>query len=62
MPAYAVGHLHNVVMRPDIKEVLERIDVTVEPFEGVPHHAVVGAKGVLMAGSPRSAPAKQEIR
>ena len=34
MPAYAIGHLRNVVLGPAIIEYLERIDETLEPFGG----------------------------
>ena len=34
MPAYAVAHLRNVAMGPDIIEYLRRIDATLEPFGG----------------------------
>ncbi|KFG68053.1 DUF1330 domain-containing protein [Microvirga sp. BSC39] len=34
MPAYAVGHLHDVNLGPDIVEYLQRIDATLEPFGG----------------------------
>jgi uncharacterized protein (DUF1330 family) len=34
MPAYAIGHLHDVVMGPEIVAYLERIDATLAPFEG----------------------------
>ncbi len=34
MPAYAVGHLHDVNVGPDIVEYLRRIDATLEPFGG----------------------------
>ncbi|MBJ6128292.1 DUF1330 domain-containing protein [Microvirga splendida] len=34
MPAYAVGHLHDVNVGPDIVEYLNRIDATLEPFGG----------------------------
>jgi uncharacterized protein (DUF1330 family) len=34
MTAYAVGHLNDVAMGPDIVEYLERIDDTLEPFGG----------------------------
>ncbi len=34
MPAYAVGHLHDVTIGPDIVEYLRRIDATLEPFGG----------------------------
>ena len=34
MPAYAIGHLRNVTMGPEIVEYLRRIDATLEPFGG----------------------------
>ncbi|GEO18383.1 DUF1330 domain-containing protein [Microvirga aerophila] len=34
MPAYAVAHLRNVAMGPEIVEYLRRIDATLEPFGG----------------------------
>ncbi len=34
MPAYAVAHLRNVNMGPQIAEYLQRIDGTLEPFGG----------------------------
>lgn len=34
MPAYGIGHLRNVDVGPEIVEYLERIDATMEPFEG----------------------------
>jgi uncharacterized protein (DUF1330 family) len=34
MPAYAVAHMHEVVMGPDIVEYLQRIDATLAPFGG----------------------------
>ena len=34
MPAYAVGHLHNVNVGSDIVEYLRRIDATLAPFSG----------------------------
>ncbi|QFU18065.1 DUF1330 domain-containing protein [Microvirga thermotolerans] len=34
MPAYAIGHLRNVLMGPEIVEYLERIDATLAPFGG----------------------------
>ena len=34
MPAYAVGHLHDVNVGPKIVEYLQRIDATLEPFGG----------------------------
>ncbi len=34
MPAYAVAHLRNVRIGPEIVEYLQRIDATLEPFGG----------------------------
>lgn len=34
MPTYAVAHLRNVTMGPQIIEYLQRIDATLEPFAG----------------------------
>jgi uncharacterized protein (DUF1330 family) len=34
MPAYAVAHLRNVAMGPEIVEYVRRIDATLEPFSG----------------------------
>jgi uncharacterized protein (DUF1330 family) len=34
MPAYAIGHLHDVNLGPDIVEYLQRIDETLAPFGG----------------------------
>jgi uncharacterized protein (DUF1330 family) len=34
MAGYAVGHLHEVTMGPGIVEYLQRIDATLEPFQG----------------------------
>jgi uncharacterized protein (DUF1330 family) len=34
MPAYAVGHLHDVTIGPAIVDYLRRIDATLEPFGG----------------------------
>ena len=34
MPAYAVGHLHDVNVGPDIVDYLQRIDATLAPFSG----------------------------
>ena len=41
MPAYAIGHLRNVVMGPAIVEYLERLEETLEPFGG--HFIIHGA-------------------
>jgi len=34
MTAYAIGHLHDVDVGPDIVEYLKRIDDTLAPFDG----------------------------
>lgn len=34
MTAYAIAHLHNPQINDDIVEYLERIQVTLDPFEG----------------------------
>ena len=34
MSTYAIGHLHDVNVGPDIVEYLRRIDATLEPFSG----------------------------
>jgi uncharacterized protein (DUF1330 family) len=34
MPAYAIAHLRSVDAGPEIVEYLERIDATLEPYEG----------------------------
>lgn len=34
LPVLAVAHLRNVTMGPDIVEYLERIDATLEPYDG----------------------------
>lgn len=34
MTAYAIGHLHNVKLGPDIVAYLERIDATLKPYKG----------------------------
>lgn len=34
MTTFAIGHLHDVGMGPDIVDYLERIDATLRPFEG----------------------------
>jgi uncharacterized protein (DUF1330 family) len=34
MPAYAIGHLHDVNVGDDIVDYLRRIDATLEPFGG----------------------------
>lgn len=34
MPAYAIGHLHNVNVGEDIVEYLRKIDATLAPYRG----------------------------
>ena len=34
MPAYAVAHLRNVNVEPEVVEYLQQIDATLEPFGG----------------------------
>ncbi|MFE9422466.1 DUF1330 domain-containing protein [Kitasatospora sp. NPDC006697] len=34
MTAYALGHMHSVEFGPEIVEYLQRIDATLEPFQG----------------------------
>jgi len=34
MAAYAIAHLHNPTLGPDVFEYLERIDSTLEPYSG----------------------------
>lgn len=34
MKAYALAHLHNVIMGPAIVEYVQRIDATLQPFDG----------------------------
>lgn len=34
MKAYALAHLHNVTMGPSIVEYVERIEATLQPFDG----------------------------
>jgi uncharacterized protein (DUF1330 family) len=48
MSAYAIGHLRKVEMGPGIKTYLERIDRTLEPFEG--HFIVHGGAKTLLEG------------
>jgi uncharacterized protein (DUF1330 family) len=49
MPAYAVAHMHEVVMWPDIVEYLQRIDATLAPFGG--RFAVHGGEVEVLEGS-----------
>ncbi|MBM1170556.1 DUF1330 domain-containing protein [Microvirga arabica] len=49
MPAYAVGHLHDVNVGPDIVAYLKHIDATLEPFGG--RFIIHGGKVTMMEGS-----------
>ena len=48
MPTYAVAHLRNVTMGPQIVEYLQRIDSTLEPFAG--RLLVHGGKAEVLEG------------
>ncbi|MQY04585.1 DUF1330 domain-containing protein [Actinomadura macrotermitis] len=47
--AYAVGHLHEVAMGPQIVEYLERIDATLAPYGG--RFLVHGARAEVREGN-----------
>ena len=49
MKAYAIGHLHSVVMGPAIVEYLERIEATLAPFGG--RYIIHGARPEVKEGS-----------
>ncbi|MBF9196489.1 DUF1330 domain-containing protein [Microvirga terrestris] len=49
MPAYAVGHLHDVNVGHDIVEYLKRIDATLKPFGG--RFIIHGGPVALLEGS-----------
>ena len=49
MCTYAIGHLHDVNVGPDIVEYLNRIDATLEPFGG--QFIIHGGPVTLMEGS-----------
>jgi uncharacterized protein (DUF1330 family) len=49
MPAYAIGHLHDVNVGPDIVEYLKRIDDTLAPFGG--RFIIHGGEASVMEGS-----------
>jgi uncharacterized protein (DUF1330 family) len=49
VPAFAVGHLRNVVMGPEVEQYLARIDATLEPFGG--RFVVHGARPGVREGS-----------
>ncbi len=48
MPAYAIGHLHDVTVGPAIVEYLERIDETLAPFGG--RFLIHGARPDVLEG------------
>ena len=48
MPAYAVAHLRNVRIGPEIVEYLQQIDATLEPFGG--HFVIHGGPVDLLEG------------
>ena len=48
MPAYAVAHLRNVRIGPEIVEYLQQIDATLEPFGG--HFIIHGGSVNLLEG------------
>ena len=48
MPAYAIGHLHDVTVGPAIVEYLERIDATLAPFGG--RFLIHGARPDVLEG------------
>ncbi|WP_114944301.1 DUF1330 domain-containing protein [Microvirga calopogonii] len=49
MTAYAIGHLHNVNVGPDIVEYLRRIDETLAPFDG--RFIIHGGPATVVEGS-----------
>ena len=49
MTAYAIGHLRNVTIGPDIVEYLRRIDATLAPFDG--QFIIHGGKVEVLEGS-----------
>ena len=49
MTAYAIGHLHDVAMGPDIVAYLRRIDDTLAPFGG--RFIIHGGPVELLEGS-----------
>ena len=48
MPAYAIAHMRNVVWGPEIVEYLERIDATLEPYDG--RFLIHGARAEVLEG------------
>jgi uncharacterized protein (DUF1330 family) len=51
MAAYAIGHLHDVKVGPEIVEYLRRIDATLAPFGG--RFAIHGGSPVRLEGDWR---------
>ena len=49
MSGYAIGHLRNVTMGPEIVEYLRPIDATLEPFGG--RFLIHGGKAEVLEGS-----------
>jgi uncharacterized protein (DUF1330 family) len=49
MTTYAIGHLHDVRMGPDIVAYLERIDATLAPFGG--RFAIHGGRAEVLEGA-----------
>ncbi|MBA1155323.1 DUF1330 domain-containing protein [Microvirga mediterraneensis] len=49
MTTYAIGHLHDVNVGPDIVEYLRRIDETLAPFEG--RFIIHGGPATVVEGS-----------
>jgi uncharacterized protein (DUF1330 family) len=49
MTAYAIGHLHDVAMGPEIVAYLRHIDETLEPFEG--RFIIHGGRAEVKEGS-----------
>jgi uncharacterized protein (DUF1330 family) len=49
MSTYAIGHLHDVNVGPDVVEYLQRIDATLEPFGG--RFIIHGGPATILEGS-----------
>lgn len=49
MPSYAIAHLHEVTMSPEIAEYLARIDPTLAPYRG--RFLIHGAPAEAMEGT-----------
>lgn len=50
MPAYAVGILHETHLNDDIRSYLDRIDLTLQPYEG--RFIIHGGPYLWMEGEP----------